>query len=50
MVALVVQHGAEYLFATVILMCILQMLFAVAKLDKFIRILQHPVMLGFVNG
>jgi SulP family sulfate permease len=50
MVALVVQHGAEYLFATVILMGVLQMLFAVAKLGKFIRMVPHPVMLGFVNG
>jgi sulfate permease, SulP family len=50
MVALVVQHGAEYLFATVILMGGLQMLFAVAKLGKFIRMVPHPVMLGFVNG
>jgi SulP family sulfate permease len=50
MVALVVQHGAEYLFATVILMGLLQMLFALAKLGKFIRMVPHPVMLGFVNG
>lgn len=50
MVALVVQHGAEYLFATVILMGLLQILFAVAKLGKFIRMVPHPVMLGFVNG
>lgn len=50
MVALVAQHGVEYLFATVVLMGILQMLFAVAKLGKFIRMVPHPVMLGFVNG
>ncbi|MGZ8984436.1 MAG: SulP family inorganic anion transporter [Methylotenera sp.] len=50
MVALVVQHGVEYLFATVVLMGILQMLFAVAKLGKFIRMVPHPVMLSFVNG
>ncbi|MEO8419432.1 MAG: SulP family inorganic anion transporter [Methylophilaceae bacterium] len=50
MVALVVQHGVEYLFATVVLMGVLQMLFAVAKLGKFIRMVPHPVMLGFVNG
>lgn len=50
MVALVVQHGVEYLFATVVLMGILQILFAVAKLGKFIRMVPHPVMLGFVNG
>ena len=50
MVALVVQHGAEYLFATVVLMGLLQILFAIAKFGKFIRMVPHPVMLGFVNG
>jgi sulfate permease, SulP family len=50
MVALVAQHGPQYLFATVIVMGVLQMLFAVAKLGKFIRMVPHPVMLGFVNG
>lgn len=50
MVALVVQHGVEYLFATVVVMGLLQILFAVAKLGKFIRMVPHSVMLGFVNG
>ncbi|GAB1235579.1 SulP family inorganic anion transporter [Ferrigenium sp. UT5] len=50
MVALVVTHGVEYLFATVVLMGIFQILFGVAKLGKFIRMVPHPVMLGFVNG
>ncbi len=50
MVALVVAHGAEYLFATVVLMGILQLLFAAARLGKFIRMVPYPVMLGFVNG
>lgn len=50
MVALVTRHGVEYLFATVVLMGVLQMLFAAAKLGKFIRMVPHPVMLGFVNG
>lgn len=50
MVALVVQHGVEYLFATVVLMGLLQLLFAVARLGKLIRMVPHPVMLGFVNG
>ena len=50
MVSLVVQHGAEYLFLTVILMGILQIFFAVFKLGKFIRMVPYPVMLGFVNG
>lgn len=50
MVALVAQHGVEYLFATVILMGILQILAGVFHLGKFIRLVPHPVMLGFVNG
>ncbi len=50
MVALVVQHGPQYLFATVILMGLLQLLAAAARLGKFIRMVPHPVMLGFVNG
>lgn len=50
MVALVAQHGVEYLFATVVLMGILQLGAGVFKLGKFIRLVPHPVMLGFVNG
>jgi SulP family sulfate permease len=50
MVALVVQHGVEYLFAGIVLMGVLQILFALARLGKFIRMVPHPVMLGFVNG
>jgi len=50
MVSLVVDHGVQYLFATVVLMGILQVLAGVFKLGKFIRMVPHPVMLGFVNG
>jgi sulfate permease, SulP family len=50
MVALVAQHGVEYLFATVILMGILQTAFALLRLGKYIRMVPYPVMLGFVNG
>jgi SulP family sulfate permease len=50
MVALVVQHGAQYLFAAVVVMGVLQLLFAAARLGKFIRMVPYPVMLGFVNG
>lgn len=50
MVSLVDKHGVEYLFATVLLMGILQILAGVFKLGKFIRMVPHPVMLGFVNG
>ncbi len=50
MVALVAQHGVQYLFAAVVLMGILQIVFALFRLGKFIRMVPHPVMLGFVNG
>jgi SulP family sulfate permease len=48
--ALVIEHGVEYLFATVILMGLLQSIAGICKLGKFIRMVPHPVMLGFVNG
>jgi len=50
MVALVAEHGVEYLFAAVVLMGILQISAGMLKLGKFIRMVPHPVMLGFVNG
>ncbi len=50
MVALVAEHGIQYLFAAVILAGILQILAGVFKLGKFIRLVPYPVMLGFVNG
>ncbi|KZZ52024.1 sodium-independent anion transporter, partial [Oleiphilus sp. HI0122] len=50
MVSLVAAHGVEYLFATVVLMGILQIAAGILKLGKFIRMVPHPVMLGFVNG
>jgi len=48
--ALVVEHGVQYLFAAVVLMGVMQILFGVFRLGKFIRLVPHPVMLGFVNG
>lgn len=50
LVALVSLHGVEYLFATVVLMGIIQILIGVFKLGKFSRMIPHPVMLGFLNG
>jgi SulP family sulfate permease len=50
MVALVADHGVEYLFAAVVLMGILQITAGAMRLGKFIRMVPHPVMLGFVNG
>jgi len=50
MVSLVALHGSQYLFFTVIMMGVLQIIFALFKLGKFIRMVPYPVMLGFVNG
>ncbi len=50
MTGLVVIHGVEYLFAAVVLMGIFQIIFGALRLGKFIRLVPHPVMLGFVNG
>ena len=48
--AFIIMFGLEYLLAAVILTGILQVLFGAFKMGKFIRLLPHPVMLGFVNG
>jgi SulP family sulfate permease len=42
--------GLYYLFATVILMGVIQMLAGFLKLGKFVRLIPHSVMMGFVNG
>ncbi|HIB30473.1 MAG TPA: SulP family inorganic anion transporter [Candidatus Thioglobus sp.] len=47
---LVAVHGVEYLFAAVVLTGFIQIAFGVLKLGKFIRLVPHPVFLGFVNG
>ena len=44
------QLGLYYLFITVILMGVFQMLAGVFKLGKFVRLIPQPVMMGFVNG
>lgn len=40
----------QYIFATVILAGIIQMLVGLLRLGKFIRLVPHSVMYGFVNG
>ena len=49
-VALVVEHGPQYFLATVVLGGLLMMLFGALRLGKLVRMVPHPVMLGFVNG
>jgi SulP family sulfate permease len=50
LVALVAEHGIQYMFAAIVVMGVLQVLAGVFRLGKFIRMVPHPVMLGFVNG
>jgi len=49
-VVLAKTHGVEYVFATVILAGIIQMLAGFLKLGKLIRLVPHPVIFAFVNG
>lgn len=50
MTAFVVLYGLEYLFAAVLLCGVVQILCGVFGVGRFIRLLPHSVMLGFVNG
>ena len=43
-------EGGAYLSATAVLAGLLQIIAGQLKLGKFIRLVPHPVMLGFVNG
>ncbi len=49
-VSVILLWGLEYLFAAVILAGVLQILVGLFKMGRFIRLLPHSVMLGFVNG
>lgn len=49
-VALSISHGPEYIFATVVLAGLIQILAGVLKLGKLIRLVPHSVIFGFVNG
>ena len=42
--------GLQYLFAVIMVAGIIQILFGVCRLGRFIRLVPHPVMMGFVNG
>ena len=50
LITLVKDQGVEYVFATVILAGLIQMLAGLLKLGKLIRLVPHPVIFGFVNG
>ena len=49
-VGLSISHGPEYIFATVVLAGLIQVLAGVLKLGKLIRLVPHSVIFGFVNG
>lgn len=49
-VALAISHGVEYVFATVVLAGIIQVLAGIFKLGKLMRLVPQPVIFGFVNG
>lgn len=42
--------GLNYLFATIILTGVIQFFAGVFRFGKFVRLIPHPVMMGFVNG
>ena len=48
--SLVASHGPAYLSACVLLAGLLQISAGILGYGKFIRLVPHPVMLGFVNG
>lgn len=50
LIALIKTHGVEYLFATVILAGLFQMLVGIFRWGKFVRLIPQPVMYGFLNG
>src|SRR5690554_4791444 len=50
LVALAHSHGAEYIFAAVILAGLIQVAAGALKLGKLMRLVPHPVIFGFVNG
>ncbi len=49
-VTLAKSHGVEYVFATVVLAGIIQVLAGTLRLGKLMRLVPHPVIFGFVNG
>lgn len=45
-----VEEITQYVMLTVILAGLMQMIFGLLRLGKFIRLVPHPVIFGFVNG
>ncbi|MBM4762992.1 SulP family inorganic anion transporter [Bacillus sp. B15-48] len=50
MITLVADHGVQYLFAATILTGVIQILFGVFKVAKYMKFIPRSVMIGFVNA
>ncbi|MGO4889705.1 SulP family inorganic anion transporter [Anaerobacillus sp. MEB173] len=50
MITLVAEHGLQYLLAATILTGIIQILFAWAKIARYMKFIPRSVMIGFVNA
>jgi SulP family sulfate permease len=50
MITLVADHGVQYLFAATILTGILQIIFGVLRLSRYMKFIPRSVMVGFVNS
>ena len=50
MITLVSEHGLQYLFAATILTGVLQILFGVFRLGRYMKFVPRSVMIGFVNA
>jgi SulP family sulfate permease len=50
MVHLVAEHGVEYLFAASVLTGVLQILFGLFRLARYMKFIPRSVMVGFVNA
>ncbi|QHI38633.1 Bicarbonate transporter BicA [Kordia antarctica] len=44
------EQGLQFLFITLLMVGVIQAMAGVFKLGKFVRLIPHPVMMGFVNG
>ncbi|WP_430409742.1 SulP family inorganic anion transporter [Kordia sp.] len=44
------EQGLQFLFITLLMVGVIQALAGVFKLGKFVRLIPHSVMMGFVNG
>lgn len=50
MVPLVASHGLEYLFAATVLTGVIQVVFRILRLSRYMKFVPRPVMVGFVNA